>query len=483
MSFTFEQRGSTWTCTYEGGSWPLTLIGRHVYYGTGRVLTTLTLARSSPNGKLLSILTGQVDLLTATQRKNFSTLSAERLMQASDSKKEDLIAAVSTMLDALLERLLAAQDEIEVFSLTDIKLPKDLTPPYALWPMVPRGRSGMLVGPSGQGKSASALMMAITVATGNKIVDRLEPRAEGPVLYVGQEDDREQWAARATMICKGHSIELPKHLHYLRLKGASLIDSAELLAEIVATKKAVLVVIDSAQATWGSGDDAVREYATRWFNAVEAIGTSVLIVEHPNRGEQKKPDAGGFAAGSSVKRDRTGHAWTLKSIALPPREGEPYRYHVTLTDVKRNNVGKQPDITYEQMIHGYEWMRFVEVEALTASSIVEGSRLDSMIAARLREADDEHEEGVGWSVKELMQVLHQKDDRRIRQALMADYWRPAGWNSEAQFRFVKIPGTGTDRIIDPARFEIEIQKRPVQMSIAPGDDGFFDDDDEGPPMN
>jgi len=480
MTFKFEQRGSTWTCAYESSSWPLTLIGRHVYYGTGRVLSTLTLARADPRSKnLLSILTGHVDLLIASQRKTFSKEAASRLKQASESSEEDLMNAVGSMLDALLERLLSSQDEIEVFSLPDIELPKDLTPPYALWPIVPRSRPGMLVGPSGQGKSAAALMMAMTVVTGKPILEALQPRSEGPVIYIGQEEDKEQWAARAAMLCRGHAIQKPKHLHYMKLKGSSLIDSAELVAEMVSLKSAVLVIVDSAQATWGGGDEAVREYASRWFNAVEQIGTAVLVIEHPNLAEQKKPSAGGFAAGTSVKRDRVGHAWNLKSVAMPPRPGEPYRYHVTLTDVKRNYVGKQPDITYEQLVHGFDYIRFEEADALTASTIVDSpSRLDHLIAGRLRQADDDHEEGVGWSVAELQQVLNQKDDRRIRQSLMADYWRPTDWMPNAKFRFTKVPGTGSDRTIDPARFLIEVERTPVQMSIAPGDG-----EEEDEPLN
>lgn len=471
-TFVFEQRGSTWTCAWKNrNEWPFLLVARRVYYGTGRLLSTLTLARTfEGSNKTLVVLTEHVDLLTGTRRRTFCKEAASRLKSSSESSVEAMETSFASMLDALLERLLDAQNEIEMISASDIVLPKDLTPPYALWPIIPSSRPGMLVGPSGMGKSTLARIIGLSVVTGKKYLDRLDPRVQGPVLYVGQEEDREQWGAALAMICKGHQVDMPKDYYYLKLTGGSLIESAELLAEKAASRKAALVIIDSAQATWGSESDNVRGYASTWYNQVAQIGTPVLIVEHPNLADTRKPDTnGGFAAGTSVKRDRVGHAWFMKSLEMPRRDGQPLRYHVTLTDTKRNYVAKQPDIVYETIIHGYEWMKFVEAEALTADTVVAAaSNLDDAIASIIRLGDSDHED-LGWTVNDLVSRLKLKDDKRPRQSLSGDYWRPSGWDPGVEYRFEKVQGTGTNHITNPARFQLVTRTAMVQMSMAPGD--------------
>lgn len=471
-AFVFEQRGSTWTCAWKDRSaWPFLLVARHVYHGTGRLLSTLTLARTD-KAESIVVLTEHVDLLTGTRRRGFAKESAHRLKSSSESSEEALETSFASMLDALLERLLESQNEIEMVSAADIILPKDLTPPYALWPMIPSSRPGMLVGPSGMGKSTLARLIGLSVVTGKTFLERLIPRVEGPVLYVGQEEDREQWGAALAMICRGHQVEIPKDYWYIKLTGASLIESAEMLAEKAASRKAALIIIDSAQATWGSETDAVRGYASQWYNQVGSLGVPALVIEHPNLADTRKPDMnGGFAAGTSVKRDRVGHAWFMKSIEMPRRDGQPLRYHVSLTDTKRNYVAKQPDITYETVIHGYEWMKFVEAETLTADTVVNSSRLDDAMAAIIRGADDEHLE-LGWTVTELVSRLKLQDDKRPRQSLAGDYWRPAGWDKGIEYRFERVPGTGSNHITNPARFRLLTRSAMVQMSIPPGDSGW-----------
>lgn len=483
-ALTFERRGSTWLCTYKDrAQWPLFLIARRVYYGTGRTLATLTLARDvGDDTKAMSILTGQMDFQVITRRRDFAKEAAKRLKDTIEGSVEALDVTISAMLDALGERLLLAQNEVEEYDATDISLPIDLTPPYAVWPLVPQQRPGMLIAPSGTGKSGLALMLGLSVVTGKTIVERIEPRMQGPVMYIGQEDDKEQWAARLAMICRGHGIQMPKGYYYMRLIGASLIDSAPVIAERAAGKGAALIIVDSAQATWGTEGESVRGYATQWYNAIAELEAPTLIIEHPNlvntlRGVSTQ------ASGSGVKQDRVGHQWGMRSLALPSDDGEAYRYHVTLSDSKRNYVARQPDIDLVTMVYRHDWMRFVASEALTVETVVNtGSHNDDALAARMwsskMDNDEEHVEG--WLVSELKEKLKLRDDRRLRISLEADHWRPAKWNAGLQYMFGQVEGTGTNSRSNPAKYELitrpaEDPEEPyaVPMSTAPGDpDGF-----------
>jgi hypothetical protein len=275
-------------------------------------------------------------------------------------------------------------------------------------------------------------------------------------------------------------MERPPGYFYVKLKGGSLLESAEVLGEQAASRHAVLVIIDSAQATWGSGDDsAVREYASRWYSAIiEQVQIPTLVVEHPNAAATSNHKNGKelFAAGTSVKRDRVGHAWSLKSIQLPTRDSEPIRYHVTLIDEKRNYVARQPNITYQTVISGFDWMRFETSDELTAETVVEqASQVDDRLAAIMLEPDEEHE-GFGFTVAELKISLKQQDDRRIRISLMSKVWRPASWNPGLRFRFAKVTGSGSSRITNPIRFKLEVRDASVEDPTQTGVDDMVEID-------
>lgn len=464
MALTFERRGSTWACFDP--AWDLLLVARNLYHGTDRLLGTMTLARSVDGVANLTIETERLDLLTARRCRDFAKECAHRLAPSSKEDGVGLEIGILSMLDGMREHLLLIHGQIEAYDLLDIKVPADLTPRYALWPFVPSSRPGMVVGPSGQGKSGFAAFGGLSVVTGKALLPRIDPKIQGPVLYIGQEEDKEQWAARLHQMCRGHGIEVPKYYTYLRLASGSLIDSAELVAELAAVRHAVLIIVDSAQATWGNESESVRGYASSWFNAIDQLGVPTLIVEHPNRGDTGKPTPGGFAAGSSVKRDRVGHSWNLKSVEMPVRPDEPLRYHVTLSDTKRNYVARQQDITYETLIHGHEWIRFVEAGEMSAETIVNySSKVDELVAAKMRT------DGGDWTNAQIVKAI-EKDDRDVRRSLLSDHWRESRWDPDLQYKFEKVPGTGEPygSRTNPAKYRLVTQRAGgVQMSMLPGD--------------
>lgn len=470
MTLQYEQRGLTWLARDDSPAWPFVLAASHTYYGKDRLPLNITLTKETARGGMTVILTSHLDLLIASQRRTFCKEAAGRLKTIAEGSLTDLETVVMSMLDGMLQQLLSTRDEITSVSVAEVVVPTDLTPKYALWPIVPEARPGMLVAPSMMGKSTSALMMSVSVVTGHVFVPRLEPRNTGPVLYIGQEETVEQFTIRVAMLCRGHKLEIPKHLYCVRLKGGSLIDSIEPLAKKAADLNAKMVVIDSAQATWGAGGDNVREYASRWFNALEQLAIPTLVIEHPNLEGTKRPTGDLLAAGTSVKRDRVGHAWQLKSVSIAPAPDQPWRYHVTLTDTKRNYVPKQDDINYETLVKGFESIVFREAEALTPETIVDSpSRTDLAVANVMRQEDPLHDEG--WTVKDIVAAMGAKDDRRIRQSLNADYWRNADWAPQTRYRFSQIEGTGTSHIFNPAKFAIDVDKKAVEISEVPGGEG------------
>lgn len=468
MSLTFERRGATWVAVES--NWELMLIARNVYPGTERLLATITLAREVPMAPRVLILTDRLNLMTASHRDKFCKLSAERLRGLSKAKEEANATAISAMLDGLHEHLLVVGGQIESVDLGDIDVPENMTPPYTLWPMVPSSRPGMLVAPSGSGKSTLAGLIGLSVVTGKTILPRLEPHDQGPVLYIGQEESKEQWAARITQLCRGHEIKPPRHYQYMHLTNSSLVESAEVIAEKSATLKAVLVIVDSAQATWGAESESVRGWATQWFNAVDQLETPTLIIDHPNRAETGKPSENGFAAGSSVKRDRVGHSWSLKSEELVSAADHPLRYHVTLRDTKRNYVARQDDIYYETIIKGYDWIKVVETEKLSVEAIVERfldqRGLLPRIVAVMHGTDSAERTREGWSHADLAEALD-VDARQIRREVNVSDWRDAPWETGYEMLFQKVEGTGRTGV--PARIVLVSRPKITQMRLVRDD--------------
>jgi hypothetical protein len=473
-SLTFQRKGAIWRVRHRSAEWPFVLYARDIYYGTGRLLATLNFTREDEGVPEVGILTESCDLLTAAQRKRFAKEAAERVARAQGQEGAKFQPSIETMVDAMLERLLEVRNEVEVTDLYDVEVPADLTPKYAVWPLVPVARAGMLVAPSGSGKSTLAGAVAVSVGHEVELIPGIEPRVSGPVIYIGQEENTDQMRARTEMMCRGHGIKLQKsRLIFMKLRGGSLIDSAERIGEQVGHWKAVLVIVDSAQATWGDGGDAIREYASRWFSAVERLGAPTLIIEHPNLAGTKKPGQFLEAAGTSVKRDRSGHVWSVSSVEIPVRPGSPLKYHVTLKDVKRNYVARQPDIIYESMVHGHDWTRFVVADAISSDTVIDGSRTWEAVSSTIRELDEFHAEG--WTTAEIATHLKYKDDRRVRQELLLDVWRPHPRNSEIEEKAELVEGTGDGRG-NPKRYRLTsryVSRDPVQMSMAPGDDGLL----------
>ena len=185
----FKRKGSTWMVSHKNEDWPLRLYARDVYYGTGRLLATLTLDRQDPGvPRPARILTSSVDLLTARQRTMFAEEAARRLTRAAGAEDQLKVQqqGITTLLDALLERLHDIRYEMDIVSLEDVELPTDLTPKYAVWPIVPKSRPGLLIAPSGSGKSTLAAGIAVGVVTGHEAVRGDDPAGEGqpPVLLL-----------------------------------------------------------------------------------------------------------------------------------------------------------------------------------------------------------------------------------------------------------------------------------------------------------
>jgi AAA domain len=469
-----ERFASTWSVRHTNPAFPVVITARDTYFGTGRLLVTLRAERHD-SAPVTRLLVESVDLMTESRRKRFATEVASRLGRGSsgDPKPDGLlVTAILTMVEALLERLLDSRDEIITVDVSGLADPSSLKPGYAVWPIVPQERSAMLLSPSGSQKSLIAAGLAIGVLIGRNLVPGTEVRVHGPVLFVAQEEGLNAFHRKVVRLRDGHNLgRLPPGMHFAKVPSASLVRSAPRLAELIARKGVVLTVLDSAQSLWsGITATGIREAAGEWFDHVQTLGCPVLIVEHPNlAGSRKGAGVDTFAAGTSVKRDRAGHTWTVESTELAPTEGLR-NYSVLMRDVARNEAAQQDDIAFQTQYDGSETIRFLPASPLSANvaeSDLIDRRLVEVIAAVTSERDPglELDEAIsGITVKVAASKLN-LTDRVVRRHLQASYWRRLPGDGSQRFRFSAVEGTGTHHLKNPQRFQVEVRSGPTGAEV------------------
>lgn len=191
----------------------------------------------------------------------------------------------------------------------------DITPPGQQWmvePLVLKNRPALLFGPGGVGKSLVALTCGLSVATGREIIPGIVPTGPAPVLYLDWETDGPVINDRIQAIARGHGFK-PENMFYRRCVRP-LADDAEDLSMIVAERKIVLVIIDSAayaQGTQGEYGDA-NEAVLRMHEAIRIIGVTSLIVDHINKTDAKAKGGAATPYGSVYKTNAARISWEVR---------------------------------------------------------------------------------------------------------------------------------------------------------------------------
>lgn len=189
------------------------------------------------------------------------------------------------------------------------------TPPghqYMVEPLIMKGRPALLFGPGGVGKSLLALTCGLSVAVGREIIPGIPPAVHGPVLYLDWETTAEVINDRIQAIAAGHKFK-PEGMFYRRCVRP-LADDAEELSAIVAQKKIVLVIVDSAAYAMGSqgeyGD--ANESVLRMHEALRLIGVTSQIVDHVNKTDARGKGGTASPYGSAYKTNAARISWEVR---------------------------------------------------------------------------------------------------------------------------------------------------------------------------
>jgi hypothetical protein len=211
--------------------------------------------------------------------------------------------------------------------------PRRTAPAYQLHPIVQQGAATIIYAPGGHFKSTLAAGIAVSVQSGIPLLPDWIP-TQGNVLVCDWEADEESWNDRIHKIAAGLCIS-PPPIRYRRC-SRRVADMTESLADQVARDHIVLTVNDSVGLAQGSSSDGgdANEATLRMFDALRAIGTSSLLVDHVRGDEIGNAKATSKPYGSTYKVNLARSVFELRAEEQPayPEASQVLLRHVKVND-------------------------------------------------------------------------------------------------------------------------------------------------------
>jgi hypothetical protein len=172
------------------------------------------------------------------------------------------------------------------------------------------------------------------VANGREIIPGIAPAVKGHVLYLDWETTREVINDRIQAIGAGHGFK-PTGMFYRRCVRP-LADDAEELSAIVAEKKIVLVIVDSAAYAMGAqgeyGD--ANESVLRLHEALRLMNATALIIDHVAKTDLRAKPGTATPYGSAYKTNAARISWEVRKA--PSANGLAINlYHAKSNDTRQ----------------------------------------------------------------------------------------------------------------------------------------------------
>jgi RecA-family ATPase len=216
---------------------------------------------------------------------------------------------------------------------------------YVIDPLVPANVTSLLYGPGGSGKSIIALACAMSVQNHREIIPGLPPAITGNVLYLDWETDGPVINERVQAIATGAGFT-SSAITYRRCIRP-LAEEAEEIANAVAERDIVFMVIDSAGMAMGaSGEHGDSNESTlRLFDAIRHIGISTQVIDHVSKQEMRSKGKvqGLLPYGSIYKVNLARSAWEVRNGTSEDDE----TVRLALIHTKANDSRLKPQIGLE----------------------------------------------------------------------------------------------------------------------------------------
>lgn len=177
--------------------------------------------------------------------------------------------------------------------------------------LLPAGETSMIYGDGASGKSLLAQMVAVACQEGRSLPGGLICTGAVPVIYYDWETNERVIRRRLERLCVGWKTVVPP-LRYVPMRRPMIEDVYRMRRDIDEVG-AGLVVIDSVGFASAQGDLTQADAATKLFNALRYLDTTVLAVHHLTKEASERQTGPVKPYGSSYFYNATRNAWEVRS--------------------------------------------------------------------------------------------------------------------------------------------------------------------------
>jgi hypothetical protein len=263
-------------------------------------------------------------------------------------------------------------------------------------PFLMKNSANLLFGDGGTGKSFFCLRLAISLATGIPFLG-MQPNEAVPTLFVDYEDNPNTAAYRISHLCSALGLnknEVKKYIKYYNPQGSPIYMIIPALKKMIREHHIGLVLVDSVATACGTEPEKA-ESASRYYNALSALGTTSLSIAHITKTEGGSQDK---AFGSVFWHNFARNTWNIqgKEDDIAPQGAEACLSNevgkqLILHHRKFNNGPKSKPISY-RMVYAKNSVRFEDgqkgffvEDKIERERVLEALRRESMTKNELLE--------------------------------------------------------------------------------------------------
>lgn len=203
--------------------------------------------------------------------------------------------------------------------------------------LLARDKANILYGPGGTGKSVLALRIAASVSTGMDLFG-FDVLLTGRVLYLDWEDDVETMSERLDAVANGMGMQERPDIAYKCLRGRGPYERhhADIRYAIEQEAYALVIYDSTAMAMHGGSSGDGADGAIRFFDLVNQIGTTALLLDHIASDDIKAGEGAPKPYGSVFKVNSARNMWEVRAWKPGSFGGITLRH-------RKTNVGPRMD--------------------------------------------------------------------------------------------------------------------------------------------
>jgi hypothetical protein len=270
-------------------------IAKTVWGIRGRVTvrTKIATARTVPT-RGGYVTTETLDFLSGRSRQQF----AERLSDLIPSPPGGAAIDWPVIVEGLVAGVMDSEHRQPVIHDLSVT-PAVAYTPHLIPYLLPEGKTTILYGAGGTGKSAFAAAMASAIQTGARILGWTPIQRN--VLYLDWETDEGDVAHRIGATSRGLGLHSAAPVRYMALELPLEMEMAH-IAAAVAENNIGLVIIDSVGMASNQGRDGSdpAESAIQFFRALRILNATVLCIDHISGDDMRKGRSGASKPYGSV---------------------------------------------------------------------------------------------------------------------------------------------------------------------------------------